>query len=165
MRKTFTSFLLLSMLSVSAATPKYFKVHKSDGSSQAHAISDIRKIVFGTGESGSLSIYSKNSSNVSNYPYHSLYCMTFEEEAGIGEVLSDATSLQVYYNSQSKTVEVTSTAKIEHVVVYDIQGRVVATISPASERVSMSLAEAMPGLYIVKAVTANSSITEKIVKQ
>ena len=34
MRKTFTSFLLLSMLSVSAATPKYFKVHKSDGSSQ-----------------------------------------------------------------------------------------------------------------------------------
>lgn len=165
MRKTFTSLMLLSMMSMSAATPKYFKVHKTDGSSQAHAISDIRKIVFGTGQSGSLSIYSKSSSNVSNYPYLALDCMTFEEEAGIGEVLSDATTLQVYYNSQSKTVEVTSTTKIENVVVYDIQGRVVATISPASERVSMSLAKSRSGLYIVKAVTANSSVTEKIVKQ
>lgn len=165
MRKTFTSLLLLSMMSMSAATPKYFKVHKTDGSSQAHAISDIRKIVFGTGESGSLSIYSKNSSNVSSYPYLALNCMTFEEEAGIGEVLSDVTTLQVYYNSQSKTVEVTSTTIIENVVVYDIQGRIVATASLMSECVSISLAEFRSGLYIVKAVTANSSVTEKIVKQ
>ena len=166
MRKIFTSFMLLSAMLVSASTPRYFTIRNTDGSAHSHAISEIRKVVFGTGQSGNLAVYGKNKSTVSQYPYQTLDCLTFDEnEAGIIDVFTDENTLKVSYDPQSQSVEVVASETIEMIQLYGINGNIITTLTPGNVNASLSLADVLPGLYIVKAVTDNHSVTEKIVKR
>lgn len=166
MRKNIASLCLLPAIGLSAATPQFLTVRNSDGSTPSYAISDIRKVTFGTGESGSLSIYRKSNSQVAQYPYRSLDCLTFDEEqAGVEEISAAKNELAVSYRPQSQTVEVTAPDIISHVAVYGIGGNMVAVVTPASGNAVIDLSAVVPGVYIVKAVTATASVTEKIVKR
>ncbi len=167
MRKNIAFLFLLSAIGLSAATPQFLTVRNSDGSTPSYAISDIRKVTFGNGVSGSLSIYRKSSSQVAQYPYRSLECLTFDEEqAGVAEISAGENShLAVNYSPQSLAVEVVASENIRTVAIYGIGGNAVAVVAPDSENAVIDLSAVASGIYIVKAVTATASVTEKIVKR
>ncbi len=166
MRKTITSLLLLSALAVTAATPQFLTVRNSNGSTPSYAISDIRKVTFGSGSSGSLSIYRKSTSSVMQYPYMSLDCLTFDEEqAGVDVITAVENTIAINYMPQSQTVEILAPDNISHVAVYGIGGNMAVSLSPGSCSAVVDLSAVAPGIYIVKAVTATASVTEKIVKR
>lgn len=163
--------MLLSALAVTAATPQFLTVRNSDGSTPSYAISDIRKVTFGSGPFGSgpfgsLSIYRKSTSSVMQYPYMSLDCLTFDEEqAGVDVITAVENTMAINYMPQSQTVEILAPDNISHVAVYGIGGNMAVSLSPGSCSAVVDLSAVAPGIYIVKAVTATASVTEKIVKR
>lgn len=166
MRKIITPFMLLTVLCMSAATPKFLTVRSIGGSAVSYAISDIRKVTFGAEASGGLEIQRRSSSQTAKYAYESLDCLTFDEEqSGVSETFVTDNFLTVRYCRQSQAVEISASDNIGTVTVYSIGGNTVAVVKPDAETAVVDLSMVSSGVYIVKAVTATSSVTEKIVKR
>ena len=164
MRKTLLSLMLLLALSVTAATPKSVVIHTADGGTKAYSISGIRKITFDSTKDGSLKIYPKNGLIAYTYSYTNMQKGVFSSQSGIEELVEAETDLNIIYNSGTQTVNILSSNAIDDVQVYDVRGRLVLVANPGDTTAEISISGLSKGLYIVKAVSAGSVVTEKIVK-
>ena len=161
MRKYIILVLLLLALPVVATTPKYLTVHTTGGS-LSYKISDIRKVIFEPTSEGNLEIHQKQVSTVAKYPYSALEWLTYDEEAGISDIFESEGKIEI--TMITDIVKVSSTRPIQQVQVYDMNGKLLYNSTPGSEEECVSLNGYPKGLYVIKAVTAEMTKTEKIVK-
>lgn len=164
MRKFFTSVLMLSALVSMADTPKYLTLH-AGGKAESYAISGIRKITFGSHTANTLEIHKKGSSTIDSYAYTTIQKGVFEViPSGVEGVLADNCDLAIVYNAGSQEITITSSHEIAHVAVFNLNGIMVESFSPMTTEAVISMADYEQGLYVVKAMTASATTTQKILK-
>lgn len=168
MKKVLTSLLMVALCAGMgmAATPKSLVVNKTDGKTEAYAISNIGKLTFDTSASGSLKIYRVGKTTPTAYGYSGLKGLTFsEEETSIVEITVDNAGPTITYDTSMQMVEVASSINVTRVSVVDLGGRIVASVSPQANYASISLNDVNSGIYVVNAFTAEGCVTLKIVKR
>ena len=159
-----TPILMLVAIVVMADTPKYLTLH-AGGKVESYSISNIRKITFGKQTANNLEVYQKSKTTVDNYPYSTFEKGIFEvEPSGVEGVMADNNELSVAYNSGSQEIMVSSSQEITAIVVCNLNGMVVEMLTPMTTEATVSLADYASGMYVVKAVTATATQTQKIVK-
>ena len=164
MRKLITPILMLVAIAAMADTPKYLTLH-AGGKATSYAISDIRKITFGKQTANSLEVYQKGKTAIDSYAYSTLTKGVFEvEPSGVEGVLADNDALSIVYNAGLQEITVSSSHEITAIVVCNLNGMVVEMSSPMATEATISLADYPSGMYVVKAVTATTTQTQKIVK-
>ena len=164
MRKFITLILLSVAIVAMADTPKYLTLH-AGGKVESYSISNIRKITFGKQTANNLEVYQKSKTTVDNYPYSTFEKGIFEvEPSGVEGVMADNNELSVAYNSGSQEIMVSSSQEITAIVVCNLNGMVVEMLTPMTTEATVSLADCASGMYVVKAVTATATQTQKIVK-
>lgn len=164
MRRIVTPILMLVAIVVMADTPKYLTLH-AGGKVESYSISNIRKITFGKQTANNLEVYQKSKTTVDNYPYSTFEKGIFEvEPSGVEGVMADNNDLSVTYNSGSQEIMVSSSQEITAIVVCNLNGMVVEMLTPMTTEATVSLADYASGMYVVKAVTATATQTQKIVK-
>ena len=164
MRRIVTPIMMLVAIVVMADTPKYLTLH-AGGKVESYSISNIRKITFGKQTANNLEVYQKSKTTVDNYPYSTFEKGIFEvEPSGVEGVMADNNELSVAYNSGSQEIMVSSSQEITAIVVCNLNGMVVEMLSPMTTDATVSLADYASGMYVVKAVTATATQTQKIVK-
>ena len=147
-----------------ADTPKYLTLH-ADGKATSYAISDIRKITFGKQIADNLEVYLKSKNTVDNYSYSTFEKGVFEvEPSGVEGVLADNDALSRTYKAGSQEITVSSSQEITAIVVCNLNGMVVEMSSPMTTEATVSLADYASGMYVVKAITATATQTQKIIK-
>ncbi len=161
MRKLITFTMLSFVILLSATTPKYLTVH-TIGGSLSYKISDIRKVIFEPTSDGNLEIHQKQVSTVAKYPYSTLEWLTYDDEAGISDIFEDDGKIEI--TMITDIVKVSSTRPIQHVQVYDMNGKLLYNSTPGTIEESISLNDYPKGLYVIKAVTAEMTKAEKIIK-
>jgi len=165
MRKLITPIMMLVAIVVMADTPKYLTLH-AGGKVESYSISNIRKITFGKQTANNLEVYQKSKTTVDNYPYSTFEKGIFEvEPSGVEGVMADNNDLSVAYNSGSQEIMVSSSQEITAIVVCNLNGMVVEMLTPMTTEATVSLADYASGMYVVKAVTATATQTQKIVKR
>ena len=156
--------MMLVAIVVMADTPKYLTLH-AGGKVESYSISNIRKITFGKQTANNLEVYQKSKTTVDNYPYSTFEKGIFEvEPSGVEGVMADNNELSVAYNSGSQEIMVSSSQEITAIVVCNLNGMVVEMLTPMTTEATVSLADYASGMYVVKAVTATATQTQKIVK-
>ena len=156
---------MLVAIVVMADTPKYLTLH-AGGKVESYSISNIRKITFGKQTANNLEVYQKSKTTVDNYPYSTFEKGIFEvEPSGVEGVMADNNDLSVAYNSGSQEIMVSSSQEITAIVVCNLNGMVVEMLTPMTTEATVSLADYASGMYVVKAVTATATQTQKIVKR
>ena len=164
MRRIVTPILMLVAIVVMADTPKYLTLH-GGGKVESYSISNIRKITFGKQTANNLEVYLKSKTTVDNYPYSTFEKGVFEvEPSGVEGVLVDNNNLSITYNVASQEIMVSSSQEITAIVVCNLNGVVVEMSSPKTTEAVVSLADCALGMYVVKAVTATATQTQKIIK-
>lgn len=164
MRRIVTPILMLVAIVAMADTPKYLTLH-GGGKVKSYSISDIRKITFGKQTANNLEVYQKSKTTVDNYPYSTFEKGIFEvEPSGVEDVLAENDALTITYNAEVQEITVSSSQEITAVVVCNLNGVVVEMLSPMTTEATVSLADCASGMYVVKAVTATATQTQKIVK-
>ena len=164
MRRIVTPIMMLVAIVVMADTPKYLTLH-AGGKVESYSISNIRKITFGKQTANNLEVYQKSKTTVDNYPYSTFEKGIFEvEPSGVEGVMADNNDLSVAYNSGSQEIMVSSSQEITAIVVCNLNGMVVEMLTPMTTEATVSLADYASGMYVVKAVTATATQTQKIVK-
>lgn len=164
MRKLITPILMFVAIAALADTPKYLTLH-ADGKATSYAISDIRKITFGKQIADNLEVYLKSKNTVDNYSYSTFEKGVFEvEPSGVEGVLVDNNNLSITYNAGLQEITVLSSQEITAIVVCNLNGMVVEMSSPMTTEATVSLADYASGMYVVKAVTATTTQTQKIIK-
>ncbi len=164
MRRIVTPIMMLVAIVVMADTPKYLTLH-AGGKVESYSISNIRKITFGKQTANNLEVYQKSKTTVDNYPYSTFEKGVFEvEPSGVEGVMADNNELSVAYNSGSQEIMVSSSQEITAIVVCNLNGMVVEMLTPMTTEATVSLADCASGMYVVKAVTATATQTQKIVK-
>lgn len=164
MRKLITPILMLVAIVAMADTPKYLTLH-AGGKATSYAISDIRKITFGKQTANSVEVYQKGKTAIDSYAYSTLTKGVFEvEPSGVEGVLADNDALSIAYNAGLQEITVSSSHEITAIVVCNLNGMVVEMSSPMTTEATISLADYASGMYVVKAVTATTTQTQKIVK-
>ena len=164
MRRIVTPILMLVAIVVMADTPKYLTLH-AGGKVESYSISNIRKITFGKQAANNLEVYQKSKTTVDNYPYSTFEKGIFEvEPSGVEGVMADNNDLSVAYNSGTQEIMVSSSQEITAIVVCNLNGMVVEMLTPMTTDAIVSLADYASGMYVVKAVTATATQTQKIVK-
>jgi hypothetical protein len=164
MRKLITPILMFVAIAALADTPKYLTLH-ADGKATSYAISDIRKITFGKQIADNLEVYLKSKNTVDNYSYSTIEKGVFEvEPSGVEGVLADSDALSITYKAGSQEITVSSSQEITAIVVCNLNGMVVEMSSPMTIKAVVSLADYASGMYVVKAVTATATQTQKIIK-
>ena len=164
MRRIVTPILMLVAIVVMADTPKYLTLH-AGGKVESYSISNIRKITFGKQTANNLEVYQKSKTTVDNYPYSTFEKGVFEvEPSGVEGVMADNNDLSVAYNSGTQEIKVSSSQEITAIVVSNLNGMVVEMLTPMTTEATVSLADYASGMYVVKAVTATATQTQKIVK-
>lgn len=164
MRRIVTPIMMLVAIVVMADTPKYLTLH-AGGKVESYSISNIRKITFGKQTANNLEVYQKSKTTVDNYPYSTFEKGIFEvEPSGVEGVMADNNELSVAYNSGSQEIMVSSSQEITAIVVCNLNGMVVEMLTPMTTEATVSLADYASGMYVVKAVTATATQTQKIVK-
>ena len=156
MKKLITLFLLSVAIVAMADTPKYLTLH-GGGKVKSYSIGDIRKITFGKQTANNLEVYLKSNPTVDNYPYSTFEKGVFEvEPSGVEDVLAENDALSIAYNAASQ--------EITAIVVCKLNGMVVEMSSPMTTEATVSLSDYASGIYVVKAVTASATQTQKIIK-
>ena len=164
MKKLITLFLLSVAIVAMADTPKYLTLH-GGGKVKSYSIGDIRKITFGKQTANNLEVYLKSKTTVDNYPYSTFEKGVFEVgTSGVEGVLTDNDDLSIIYNAGLQEIKVSSSQEITAIVVCNLNGMVVEMLSPMTTDATVSLADYASGMYVVKAVTATATQTQKIVK-
>ena len=164
MRRIVTPILMLVAIVAMADTPKYLTLH-AGGKVESYSISNIRKITFGKQTANNLEVYQKSKTTVDNYPYSTFEKGIFEvEPSGVEGVMADNNDLSVAYNSGSQEIMVSSSQEITAIVVCNLNGMVVEMLTPMTTEATVSLADYASGMYVVKAVTATATQTQKIIK-
>ena len=164
MRKFITLILLSVAIVAMADTPKYLTLH-GGGKVKSYSIGDIRKITFGKQTANNLEVYLKSNPTVDNYPYSTFEKGVFEvEPSGVEDVLAENDALSIAYNATSQEITVSSSQEITAIVVCNLNGMVVEMSSPMTTEATVSLSDYASGIYVVKAVTAIATQTQKIVK-
>lgn len=164
MRRIVTPIMMLVAIVAMADTPKYLTLH-AGGKVESYSISNIRKITFGKQTANNLEVYQKSKTTVDNYPYSTFEKGVFEvEPSGVEGVMADNNELSVVYNSGSQEIMVSSSQEITAIVVCNLNGMVVEMLTPMTTEATVSLADYASGMYVVKAVTATATQTQKIVK-
>lgn len=164
MRKLISPILMFVAIAALADTPKYLTLH-ADGKATSYAISDIRKITFGKQIADNLEVYLKSKNTVDNYFYSTFEKGVFEvEPSGVEGVLADNDALSIVYKAGSQEITVSSSQEITAIVVCNLNGVVVEMSSPMTTEAVVSLADYASGMYVVKAITATSTQTQKIIK-
>ena len=165
MRKLVTAILVFAAIVAIADTPKYLTLH-ADGKEMSYAISDIRKITFGKQNANNLEVYLKSRNKVENYPFSTFEKGVFDvEPSGVEGVLADNNDLSITYNAGLQEIKVSSTQEITAIVVCNLNGVVVEMSLPMTTEAVVSLADYASGMYVIKAVTATSTQTQKIIKR
>ena len=165
MRRAFTPALLLSMTTTFVATPQYLVVHTTDGN-KPYSITNIQKVTFGGQSSNSFEIHQKGDISIDSYTFPETDDVTFEIDltSGLEKVLTSKNDLSISYNSAKQEISVSSSQEITTVVVCNLDGMVVKMLSPMTTEATISLVNYALGIYVVKAVTATATQTQKIVK-
>ena len=164
MRKLISPILMFVAIAALADTPKYLTLH-ADGKATSYAISDIRKITFGKQIADNLEVYLKSKNTVDNYSYSTFEKGVFEvEPSGVEGVLADNDALSITYKAGSQEIIVSSSQEITAIVVCNLNGMVVEMSSPMTTEAVVPLADYASGMYVVKAVTATATQTQKIIK-
>ena len=164
MRRIVTPIMMLVAIVAMADTPKYLTLH-AGGKVESYSISNIRKITFGKQTANNLEVYQKSKTTVDNYPYSTFEKGVFEvEPSGVEGVMADNNELSVVYNSGSQEIMVSSSQEITAIVVCNLNGMVVEMLTPMTTEATVTLADYASGMYVVKAVTATATQTQKIVK-
>ena len=164
MRKLITPILMLVAIVAMADTPRYLTLH-AGGKVESYSISNIRKITFGKQTANNLEVYQKSKTTVDNYPYSTFEKGVFEVgPSGVEGVMADNNDLSVAYNSGTQEIMVSSSQEITAIVVCNLNGMVVEMLTPMTIEATVSLADYASGMYVVKAVTAIATQTQKIIK-
>lgn len=164
MRRIVTPILMLVAIVAIADTPKYLTLH-ARGKVESYSISNIRKITFGKQTANNLAVYLKSKTTVDNYPYSTFEKGVFEVgPSGVEGVLTDNDDLSIIYNAGLQEIKVSSSQEITAIVVCNLNGVVVEMSSPMTTEGVVSLADYASGMYVVKAITATATQTQKIIK-
>ena len=172
MRRIVTPILMLVAIVAIADTPKYLTLH-ARGKVESYSISNIRKITFGKQTANNLEVYLKSKTTVDNFPYSTFEKGVFEvEPSGVeGELtdnddlsIIDNDDLSIIYNAGLQEIKVSSSQEITAIVVCNLNGVVVEMLSPMTTEATVSLADYASGMYVVKAVTATATQTQKVIK-
>ena len=162
MRKIITPILLLLSSIAIAETPKYLIVH-SNGQKKPYSINNIRKITFNQQTLNSLEIHQKDNNNVDNYS--NLEDATFDiDPTGVEKVLTNCNDLSIIYDQINQDIKITSTKEISMIIVCNANGKIIELTAPYTNEAHISMTNYASGLYIIKALTATNSNTQKIIK-
>lgn len=170
MRKICVQLRLLICMSVLLASQtlnaqpvvNYLNFHgTADNKDKSFLIDDIKKITFS--EEAMELIMERGQENI---PYANFSLITLTEVAissGVEETLRDDGFI-VKYNKSIQELEVSSSAPIVSLQVYSLQGKLIVAMSPQALSATVSLADYPSGIYVMRASTGESVITQKIVK-
>lgn len=171
MRKICVQLRLLICMSVLLASQtlnaqpvvNYLNFHgTADNKDKSFLIDDIKKITFS--EEAMELIMERGQENI---PYANFSLITLTEVAissGVEETLTGGVDFIVKYNKSIQELEVSSSFPMISLQVYSLQGKLIETKSSQALSIQISLADYPDGIYIIRASTGESVITQKIVK-
>ena len=140
----------------------YLNFHgTAESDDRSFLIDNIKKITF-TEDAMELVMENRNE----NVAFNDFSLITFGETAissGVEETLRDDGFI-VKYNKSIQELEVSSSAPIVSLQVYSLQGKLIVAMSPQALSAIVSLADYPSGIYVMRASTGESVITQKIVK-
>lgn len=103
-----------------------------------------------------------------DYAYSNIALVTFRDGvkpvAGIEVLTAAESNTRISYDHETQMVSVKSEKPLAGLLVYDLQGRVVAKQQANGTLLRLSLADLPQGVYIVKAVGASIGNSVKIIK-
>lgn len=74
-------------------------------------------------------------------------------------------AISFFPNPTRNVIHISSNAAITSLQLFDVQGRILETISPNQEAVDFDLSQKTNGIYFVKMYTANGVALEKVIKE
>jgi uncharacterized repeat protein (TIGR01451 family) len=89
---------------------------------------------------------------------------TFKTILGTGDFTVDK-SVKIYPNPAKDVVKVESNNTIKNIQLYDVQGRVLQTVTPNQNAATIDISAKAAGIYFLKVTTAKGTKTEKLIKQ
>jgi hypothetical protein len=132
----------------------YLYLHRTDGSAQSFNLAGVRKITF----TDAGMVVNPLAGAALPFAFGAVSKLTFED-AGLGVArISQPSSCRIYYNPQTRSIEIESGAPIGAIAVYGIAGRVAATLRSASLQESIQVSHLPAGVYLVKAGSSISKI-------
>lgn len=173
MRKSTIVLSLMSVFCAHAELPKYFTVHRADGTMTSYTISKLDKIIFDADASGGIGVFVNGKDSADEYPYGGRFGMTFEtekagidgDESSIVDVEAGASGLLLTYDSMTEIVSAVSAESILSLQVYSVSGQAVKAESTDDDCVTLSVADLKQGVYVVRAITDKEAQCIKIVKR
>ncbi|MDR1973914.1 MAG: T9SS type A sorting domain-containing protein [Bacteroidales bacterium] len=146
-----------------AQSNDYLYVHHNNVATRSFALDELQKIVV-TDEN--IRFHDVNSS-VATLLYDEVSILTFEDEPLISksnEVAALYDKINVYYNSMSDVVTISSISPIKEVALFSAQGALLKKINAKSLSVEMFLSGYSSGIYLIKAADAQGIVVKKIIK-
>lgn len=164
-------FLLLFILNLclgftlSAQNKKdciYIHGNQSPVNDLFYLFDQIDKITF---SEDAMNLHLKNPNTTETLNFSDFSLITFDEYLMVGiETQTSHKGIDVRYNNFDYTVAVSSSAPIVSLQVYSLQGKLIVAMSPQALSAIVSLADYPSGIYVMRASTGESVITQKIVK-
>ena len=72
--------------------------------------------------------------------------------------------LDVYYNSVDCNITINSLTPVSSIQLFDMSGKMLQSLTPHDDNVTISLSSYPQGIYIIKVASSEAIITQKIVK-
>ena len=74
-------------------------------------------------------------------------------------------SIRIYPNPAKNSVHITAKNNITNVALFDIEGRILETAIENKNAIILDISKQADGIYFLKVITADGSITQKIIKE
>lgn len=163
--------LSLSVLSLcfgftlSAQTEKdciYIHGAQSSIDDSVYRLDGIDKITF---SEDAMNLHLKNVEVPKIHSFSDFSLITFCSDYFVGvEENFSREGLNVCYNSVDCSVTVNSPTAVSGIQLFDMSGKMLQSLSPQYENVTISLSSYPQGIYIIRVANSESIITQKIVK-
>lgn len=165
--KLFLSLLILSLcfgFTLSAQTEKdCIRIHGAQSSvdDSVYRLDGIDKITF----SEDAMILHLRDTDITEMLYFSNFdLITFcSQNVGVEENISHE-GINVSYNREDCNIAISSPTHVLSIQLFDMSGKVLQSLSPQYENVTISLSSYPQGIYIIRVANSESIITQKIFK-
>lgn len=165
--KLLLSLLILSLcfgFTLSAQTEKdCIRIHGAQSSvdDSVYRLDGIDKITF----SEDAMILHLRDTDITEMLYFSNFdLITFcSQNVGVEENISHE-GINVSYNREDCNIAISSPTHVLSIQLFDMSGKVLQSLSPQYENVTISLSSYLQGIYIIRVANSESIITQKIFK-
>lgn len=163
MKKIFT-LLTCSLLAVTAManTKDYMLTFSTDEGEKSICVRDVRKITFDENGGRAIGVYTRTGGQSWIVDYNGQNMFNIEYTDGIEQIIQDEAAISIALIGN--TLQVESNEQLQRVVIYNMNGMLVKSLSAEGNSLQEPVDELPDGIYIVQVTTESGETVKKLAK-